>query len=78
MFDPYSQMRDHARKVAYFHPKMQTTWKDAVGENHDADFDFQLENPFSEILPHSLKGLVTPLLVLALVIFLILTACTAP
>lgn len=78
MFDPYAQMRDHARKMAYFHPAKLTTWTDAVKANHDADLDIRFENPLSVLLPYSLKGLVTPLLILSLVVILFLSTCTAP
>lgn len=78
MFDTYSQMREHVREVAYLHSKTLTSWKDAVRENCDNDLDCRLEISISELLPLSLKGLLIPLLILTLMIFLFLTSCTAP
>jgi hypothetical protein len=78
MFDPYCQMRDHARKVAYLHPKSLRTWQDAVREQHESDVDFRLNDSLSQSPLFALNGLYRPVLVVALASLLLLASCTAP
>jgi hypothetical protein len=48
MFDPYSQMSAHTRKVAFLHSRKLTTWQDAVRESRDNDLNPQSEGLSSE------------------------------
>ena len=78
MFDHYASMRDHARGVAFLHPKTLTTWQDAIKENRNTDVNAQSDSASSESLLRSLTGLLKPILGLTIAVILALSACAAP
>ena len=48
MFDVYSHSTEHARLVAWMHPRTLPTWPDAVRQDRDADIDARLFKTSSE------------------------------